>query len=62
MSKPIVIKMRRIRLDINCTEKEVKEYGGVRNMRGLLKDIIERYANAEYFNLALIGEFKHGKT
>lgn len=52
-----VIKMRKIRLDVTCTEKEIKQYGGVKNLRELLLNILERYAYPEYYDPGLVGEF-----
>ena len=57
-----VIKLRKICLDVTCTEKEIKEYGGVKNMKELLFNILERYAHPEYYDSDLVEEFKHAKT
>lgn len=61
MKKP-VIKFVKIRLDVTCTEKEVKQYGGVSNIKELLFNILERYAHSEYYDTDLVEEFTKCKS
>jgi hypothetical protein len=48
----------KIVIKLKVDEKEVEMYGGVEIYKGLIEDVLNRYGNAEYFNMDLFEKLK----
>ena len=61
IKKP-VIKIHKVVLTLVVSKKYVKQYGGIKNYRELLYDIVGRYGNEEYFDPDLLELIQRGEN